>query len=378
MNLPKNISVLLIDDDPGITRLISKKLGSRGWSVDTSPTGEEGILKYLDDSYDVILVDYDIQGCNGIQVIRNIQEHGDTPPIILMTGTGSESIVVEALKLGIDDYIVKDLSDAFTELMISIIEKALVCRIEIREKEEFEQQLIQSKEKYRNLIENLNEIIFNLDRDGVLTYISPVVTRLYRYHPEELIGKHFSTLLSEGEYPETQKDFINIVEGATEPSELRILDKEGNIRDVQASSRRIYQDGEVVGLTGTLRDITELKQAHRELGLISLELGERVKELRCLYTISNFVEKNENLGDIYQKVVDSIPPSWRYPENTCARITVGDMRKTSTPFQETRWSQSEEIVIPGKEPGVIEVFFMGEPSEKDVGPFSEEELLKAI
>jgi len=47
IHIPENISVLLIDDEPGIARLISKKLTNRGWRVDTAPNGKKGIEKYL-------------------------------------------------------------------------------------------------------------------------------------------------------------------------------------------------------------------------------------------------------------------------------------------------------------------------------------------
>jgi PAS domain S-box-containing protein len=355
IHIPENISVLLIDDEPGIARLISKKLTNRGWKVDTAPNGKKGIEKYLDKEYDVVLVDYDMPGLNGIEVIEKLKENDNTPPLIMVTGAGNESTAVEALRLGIDDYVVKDLDGVFTELMVNVVEKALTRRIETRDKKKFERQLEQSKEKYQNLIENLNEIVFNLDRDGIFTYVSPVVKTYYQYDPEELVGKHFSEMIYEEDYPEREKGFLNIDNGTIDPSEFRILDKDGNVHHVQTSSRQLYHDGEIVGLTGILRDITELRIAHTELESKTKELGDRVKELNCLYKISNFIEKNERLEDIFQAIVDIIPPSWQYPEKTCARITVEDIVKTSTPFEETGWCQTRDITIPGRKSGSIAV-----------------------
>ena len=71
--------------------------------------------------------------------------------------------------------------------------------------------------------------------------------------------------------------------------------------------------------------ITKRKQAEEVLRKQTHALGERVKELNCLYGISGLVEKQDiSLEEIFQGVVDVIPPAWQYPEITCARITIGD------------------------------------------------------
>jgi len=75
-------------------------------------------------------------------------------------------------------------------------------------------------------------------------------------------------------------------------------------------------------------------------------LGERVKELNCLYGISNIIEaKGVTNPAIFQEIVDLIPLSWQYPESTCARITVDDDVVISGAFKETPWKQASEILL---------------------------------
>ena len=111
------------------------------------------------------------------------------------------------------------------------------------------------------------------------------------------------------------------------------------------------------------------------------DLGERVKELNCLYGISNFVEKPDmSLEDIFQGLVDLIPPSWQYPEITCSRIILEDKEYKTENFKETNWKQSSEIFVTGKRMGVLEICYLEEKPEINEGPFLKEErnLIDAI
>ena len=111
------------------------------------------------------------------------------------------------------------------------------------------------------------------------------------------------------------------------------------------------------------------------------DLGERVKELNCLYGISKLLEKPSiSLGEILQGVVDLIPPAWQYPEITCARVILNDCTFTTKNFKETIWNLTCDIAWCGKRIGAFEVCYLAEKPERDEGPFLKEErsLLNAI
>ncbi len=111
------------------------------------------------------------------------------------------------------------------------------------------------------------------------------------------------------------------------------------------------------------------------------DLGERVKELNCLYSISGLVEKPDvALDEILQGVIDIIPASWQYPEVTCSRILLdGEEYKTKN-FKETNWKQTSDILVYGQLLGFLEVCYLEEKPEINEGPFLKEErdLIKAI
>lgn len=104
------------------------------------------------------------------------------------------------------------------------------------------------------------------------------------------------------------------------------------------------------------------------------DLEERIKELNCLYRISSLREKkNLSLSDTLQGIVDLLPPSWQYPEITCARITrEGDIYVTDN-YRETHWQQASDVKVHGKIVGQVVVFYLEGKPELDEGPFLKEE-----
>jgi PAS domain S-box-containing protein len=111
------------------------------------------------------------------------------------------------------------------------------------------------------------------------------------------------------------------------------------------------------------------------------ELGERVKELNCLYAISELVEKPDiSLEEILQGTIDHIPPACQYPEITCARLILDGQGFTTTNFENTQWKQESGIFVLGEPHGRIEVYYLEERPEIDEGSFLKEErkLIDAI
>ncbi|HON86274.1 MAG TPA: histidine kinase [Syntrophorhabdaceae bacterium] len=103
-------------------------------------------------------------------------------------------------------------------------------------------------------------------------------------------------------------------------------------------------------------------------------LGERIKELNCLYNISYLVEKyGISLEKILSGIVEIIPPAWQYPEITCARIDIEENTFATENFKITPWKQSSPITVKGKKAGMLEVYYLEERPESYEGPFLREE-----
>ncbi len=126
----------------------------------------------------------------------------------------------------------------------------------------------------------------------------------------------------------------------------------------------------------TFTDVTARRKAERAL-------RERVKELNCLYRVLSLVEQEDApIGQIVREVVNLIPDSWQYPEQTCARIDwVGGSSVTDgCDCASVVAEMSSEIMVDGIVVGTLTVHYTDEKPPADEGPFLEEErrLLDAV
>ena len=129
------------------------------------------------------------------------------------------------------------------------------------------------------------------------------------------------------------------------------------------------------------------QQIHKRIGVeVALwekryDLDERVKDLNCLYGISNLVDNpGISLEEILQGTVNLIPPSWQYPAITCSRIILESREYRTTNFKKTSWGQVCDIKVHDQPIGKLEVYYLEEKPESHEGPFLKEErsLINAV
>jgi DNA-binding CsgD family transcriptional regulator len=116
-------------------------------------------------------------------------------------------------------------------------------------------------------------------------------------------------------------------------------------------------------------------------GKVDYALRERIKELNCLYGISQLAERYiYSIEDLLQELVNFLPYSWQYPEVTCARILFKGTTYTSDKFEVTPWRQSSLIYMYHEAVGECSIFYLEERPPADEGPFLKEEraLLDAV
>jgi DNA-binding NtrC family response regulator len=99
--------VLLVDDELEFTRALSERMQSRGVEVDTAADGQEALAKVKDRIYDVIILDLQMPGMDGIEVLKKLIEGNPVRQVILLTGHATVEKGVEAVKLGAADFLEK-------------------------------------------------------------------------------------------------------------------------------------------------------------------------------------------------------------------------------------------------------------------------------
>ena len=148
----------------------------------------------------------------------------------------------------------------------------------ITEKKRTEEALRLSEEKYRDIYENVADVIYQTDNHGHLTSISPSVEKQGGYRPEELIGRHVAEFFV---IPQQYAalDALIMEHGAVNDFEALLQKKDGSAVFISITSHIIFDaNGQEIATEGVLRDITERKQAEERIRQMNTELESHVIE----------------------------------------------------------------------------------------------------
>ncbi|OPY41829.1 MAG: putative diguanylate cyclase [Methanoregulaceae archaeon PtaU1.Bin059] len=140
--------------------------------------------------------------------------------------------------------------------------------MDVTSRKEAEGALMRSEEKYRELVETINDIVFSLDSSDVITYASPAVTRILGYRPEEVTGHHFTDYLRPTDIPQVMQGLeVLKKEPRSGPFsvEWQIKTSNGEERWARVSLRTRWDGSKYSGCTGTITDIDEQRRSREDL-----------------------------------------------------------------------------------------------------------------
>ncbi len=110
-------TLLYIDDDDALSRLVDRGLTRLGFKVLQARSGEEGLARVAQGGIDVVALDQYMPGLDGIETLEKILAIPDAPPVVFVTASQDSAIAVTALKAGAADYLVKDAQGDFVPLL---------------------------------------------------------------------------------------------------------------------------------------------------------------------------------------------------------------------------------------------------------------------
>jgi PAS domain S-box-containing protein len=135
---------------------------------------------------------------------------------------------------------------------------------DITERKRMEEELKASEERYRDLFENANDGIYILDRAGRIVSFNRKAEEITGYTVEEVRGQSYTLFLPPGpERKKARRAFLKNMRGQPDKTELTIIRKDGREVILELSTRPIWQGGQIVGIQGIGRDITERKELER-------------------------------------------------------------------------------------------------------------------
>ena len=150
-------TILVVDDDRGLLRLIEKALQRAGFETVTAPSGHEAIAWLMNNRPDLMLLDLKLQDIEGKELINHLADTNRSAPFIIITGQGDERVAVEMMKRGALDYVVKDAN--FIEFVPQVVQRAFnnlardrQLAVAIAEREELERTLLKISEREQTRI----------------------------------------------------------------------------------------------------------------------------------------------------------------------------------------------------------------------------------
>jgi PAS domain S-box-containing protein len=130
------------------------------------------------------------------------------------------------------------------------------------------ESIVQSEARYRNLVENMDDVVYSVDRDGRVTFISHAITQ-YGWAPGDIEGHRMQEIAGRFVHPDDLDGFMasaaGILDGRTDRHEFRLVGPDGKVHTVRASSRPVRDGERILGLSGLLTDLTSRRELEDQL-----------------------------------------------------------------------------------------------------------------
>ena len=318
-----NIDQILIAED-SLTQAEQLKyiLEKNDYKVIVAKDGKEALEKVIKHKPSLVISDIMMPEMNGYELCNEIKSNEAIfdVPVILLTSLSNSEDILEGISCGADNFITKPYREDY---LISHIEQILA------------NSTFRKNDKVRVGV----EIFFGGKRRFITANQQQMLTLL--------ISTYEAAVQKNSELIQTQDELKKL----NEHLEELVIERTSEL----------------------MEEITIRKQAEDAL-------RERVKELKCLYSLTEIIKDTETIEEIMQKTINIMPDGWLYPEQTCVCITYLNQEFKTENFKETAWKISTDLIVHKKPVGLIEVCYLEEKPDIDEGPFliEERDLIKSI
>ena len=280
-DLQENL-LLVVDDDILVREMLSRILGDAEYSVVTAVDGNEGWAQFQSIAPSLVMLDIQMPGLDGLEVLKRIREQDANVAVILMTAFGSEKIVVQAMKQGADDYLIKPFQDwKIVPRVEENLEKARLRRMN-------QQLLVRLRDSNRRL----------MDKQHALQAQNFAVQEAYqRLQKEEEMRREMVSMIVHDLKNPLNVMLISIDLLAADFSDL-LGDEQ---RDILRSANKASQ--QMVHLISNMLEVQRLEDGKMPVNQVPLNL---LQTLKLMVRQSQPLAEQKNI-DLTFSVLESLP-----------------------------------------------------------------------
>ena len=331
------LRILLVEDNAHDRMAFCRALqkGQLSCEITECVRAEEALECFCSDDlpFNLLVADHGLPGISGLELCKELLDAGTPLPLVILTGEGSQQLAVEALKAGVYDYIIKDPSQGYLDLLPVVLpdvvrrhgerlareqaEEALrkthteletrvaqrtaelaranqELRNEITERQRAEASLRESEEKYRTLIENIQDGVF-LIQDLKIQFVNEAFVKMVGYTVDEVAGMDFRQLIAPEDVAMVVDRYRRRQAGENVRSEyeLRMLHRDGVTRVFVNLSVGFVDFRGGIATMGTVKNVTERRLAEKERQRLEAQL-QHAQKMEAVGTMAGGIAHDFN------------------------------------------------------------------------------------
>jgi PAS domain S-box-containing protein len=293
-NLLKRLTLLYVEDDDVIRNELSQLLANFFSRVIVAKDGKEGLRTYLEnqDNIDIILTDINMPILNGIDMIKRIRSVDSKISVIFATAYSDNEFLAEAIKLRVQEYIIKPIDVRKLLSLLEDIASNLYQEFLLKQQQD-------ELSKYKEILDS-NNIVIKTDTRLYITYVNQLFCDISGYSSDELIGKEFKSLRFSDVSNDIYTDlYAKVLNNKPWHGNLKNLKKD---KTYYTSDTHIFptldETGEMNGAISIQKDITKELNKKREIQLALM----RDKSDIFIRSKEGNLEQNQVINDLKNRL----------------------------------------------------------------------------